>query len=222
MQKAKTKKMVGPKIQSLRLSELKTAAYNPRVITDEALAGLAASMERFGCVEPIVVNIRGGTKTIIGGHQRVRVLRKLKVKEAVCVTVSLTRSEEKLLNITLNNPECQGRFIDGLAGYIDRLRKQLADDKAFLGLRLAELRKSLAGLGPEGLSEEFKLPDGEKSGFQLMSFTLADRQAELVKRAIERAKKMGDFSGTSNPNSNGNALARICERFLQKCSRRKS
>jgi hypothetical protein len=46
-----------------------------------------------------------------------------------------------------------------------------------------------------------------------MTFTLHDAQAEQVKRAIDAAKEMGPFDGP-NENSNGNALARVCETFL--------
>jgi hypothetical protein len=56
------------------------------------------------------------------------------------------------------------------------------------------------------------LPDGEKSPFTQMTFTLHDTQIEQVKNAIAIAKGLGAFS-TENENSNGNAIARICEMF---------
>jgi ParB-like chromosome segregation protein Spo0J len=46
----------------------------------DALKALGASIERFGAVEPLVVNRR--RMTVVGGHQRLRVLRSQKVKEA--------------------------------------------------------------------------------------------------------------------------------------------
>lgn len=58
------------------------------------------------------------------------------------------------------------------------------------------------------------LPDGEKAPFQQMTFTVHDEQAEQVTRALAAAKRMGPFVDTGNENSNGNALARICEVFL--------
>jgi len=57
------------------------------------------------------------------------------------------------------------------------------------------------------------LPDGDRAPFQQMTFTLHDEQVEQVKAALEDAKRMGDFD-SPNENSNGNALARICESFL--------
>lgn len=58
------------------------------------------------------------------------------------------------------------------------------------------------------------LPDQDRQPIQQMTFTLHDDQAEIIKRAIERAKSMGDFVDTGNENSNGNALARVAEMFL--------
>lgn len=57
-----------PGVRMFRLSQLKPADYNPRVIAAEALEGLMNSISRFGCVEPIVVNTRG-RKNVIVGHR---------------------------------------------------------------------------------------------------------------------------------------------------------
>ena len=57
------------------------------------------------------------------------------------------------------------------------------------------------------------MPTEGRQPFQTMTFTLHDDQAAAVKRAIKVAKTLGPFD-TPNPNSNGNALARIGEMFL--------
>lgn len=58
------------------------------------------------------------------------------------------------------------------------------------------------------------LPNGDKSPFEQMTFTLANEQAEQVKTALEKAKGLGPFVDTGNENSNGNALSRVCETYL--------
>lgn len=58
------------------------------------------------------------------------------------------------------------------------------------------------------------LPDSDRAPFQQMTFTVSDEQAEQVNRALSAAKQLGAFANTGNENSNGNALARICEAFL--------
>ena len=43
-------------IKSMRLQDLKPAGYNPRTISEEAMKGLAHSLDRFGLVQPIIFN----------------------------------------------------------------------------------------------------------------------------------------------------------------------
>lgn len=59
-----------------------------------------------------------------------------------------------------------------------------------------------------------KIPQGEKIPFVEMTFTLHDEQKADVDRAMEIAKSMGEYIDSPNKNSNGNALARICEIFI--------
>lgn len=87
-----------------KLSQLRPADYNPRVIAAEALEGLMSSINRFGCVEPIVINTRCQENIIVGGNQRLKALRSLGITECLCVTVNCSKADEKLLNLTLNNP----------------------------------------------------------------------------------------------------------------------
>jgi len=61
---------------------------------------LKESLEKFGLVEPIIFNKQTGY--IVGGHFRVRELKKLGIKEIECVIVDLNEADEKELNIRLN------------------------------------------------------------------------------------------------------------------------
>jgi ParB family transcriptional regulator, chromosome partitioning protein len=58
------------------------------------------------------------------------------------------------------------------------------------------------------------LPSGDRAPFQQMTFTLSDEQAGIVKEALEHSKRVSPFIDTGNENSNGNALARVCELYL--------
>ncbi len=149
-----------PGIEKFRLSQLKMAGYNPRTISKDALAGLASSISRFGLVEPIVVNVRGGKNVIIGGHQRLRALKRLKVKEAVCVTVNCSEADERLLNLTLNNPAIQGEFIAKIGEYIEEMRKQIPDGD-YIDLRIAELRGEIEEI-KDGLIDDDQVPEPPK------------------------------------------------------------
>lgn len=75
-----------------------------------------------------------------------------------------------------------------------------------------DLDQLLTDLGQVGETGFPDLPDGDREPFQQMTFTLHDEQAETVKAALDKAKDAGPFIGP-NENSNGNALARICEAY---------
>jgi DNA modification methylase len=87
-------------IETKKLSELKPAPYNPRKSNKKQETHLKASLEKFGVVEPIIFNKQTGY--IVGGHFRVRELKKLGYKEIDCVIVDLNEQDEKELNIRLN------------------------------------------------------------------------------------------------------------------------
>ena len=148
-QVAARRRIGSPGVGMFKMKDLKPAGYNPREINVEALEGLTNSISRFGCVEPIVVNTRGRHNVIVGGNQRFKALQGLGVTECLCVTISCSRADEKLLNLTLNNPQIQGIFVKNIVDYIEQLRRELPDDTDFLNLRIAELQIEL-GLGKRG------------------------------------------------------------------------
>jgi len=66
--------------------------------------------------------------------------------------------------------------------------------------------------------EDFSLPDGDKSPFQQMTFTLADEQAEQIKNAITDIKTTDEYKyceTLGNENSNGNALYLIIMQWAE-------
>jgi len=87
-------------IEKRKISELKPAPYNPRKSDVTQEANLKASLEKFGVVEPIIFNKQTGY--IVGGHFRIRELKKLGIKDVDCVIVDLSPEDEKELNIRLN------------------------------------------------------------------------------------------------------------------------
>ena len=126
------------------MSGLRAAPYNPRRISDRALSGLRASIERFGLVEPVVWNERTGH--VVGGHQRIRVLTERGDRETPVVVVDLPEAEEKALNVALNHPGISGEFTDDLAAVLADVRDALPElyDDLLLGELEAELRPTKA------------------------------------------------------------------------------
>ena len=149
-----------PEIRTFNVSDLNPADYNPREISPDALAGLTKSLEKFGLVEPIIVNTRDGKNTVVGGHQRLRVIRDAGVEKIDCITVDLSVEDEKLLNLALNNPHIQGEFIDSISAYIATLKDQIPDEQDILDLRLDELMGQIEA--KEGLTDDDSIPDPPK------------------------------------------------------------
>jgi DNA modification methylase len=88
--------------KKLKISELIPAAYNPRKDLkpgDPEFEKIKNSIQEFGYVEPIIVN---NDLTVIGGHQRLKVLKELGYDEIECVVVIIDKTKKKALNVALN------------------------------------------------------------------------------------------------------------------------
>lgn len=89
--------------RTIPVEELKPAAYNPRKklkAGDKEYEKIKNSIQEFGYVEPIIVNY---DMTIIGGHQRLTVMKDLGYTEVQCVVVRIEdENKVKALNVALN------------------------------------------------------------------------------------------------------------------------
>lgn len=187
-------------IQTLPISQIRPAEYNPRTITKDEFEGLKTSIKTFGQQENLIVN---KDMALISGHQRLNAMLALGIKEAVCNVVDLDKHQEKKLNVIMNSTAITGKYDDlKLAEILEELK--LDDD--YEALRLDKLE-------PLDLSEQdISLPDGER-GLQQMTFTLSASQIEVVQGAIQKAKPSIDGS-EDNDNSNGNALYYIASAYV--------
>ena len=89
-------------LQWIEVSKLRPAKYNPRKDLqpgDPEYESLKKSINEFGLVDPIVVN---KDMTVIGGHQRLKVIIAAGFDKVPCSVVDLDKPHEKLLNIALN------------------------------------------------------------------------------------------------------------------------
>lgn len=89
-------------IQKIETNRLIPATYNPRKDLkpeDDEYKKIKKSILEFGFVSPLVVN---KDMTVIGGHQRLKVLQELGYEKVECIVVDLDKTKEKALNIALN------------------------------------------------------------------------------------------------------------------------
>lgn len=184
------------------ISKIHPNPDNPRIIKDEKFKKLCNSIKDFPKMlelRPIIVDPNG---MILGGNMRFKALQELKMDiKPEWVKEGVLTDEEKRRFIVEDNVGFGDWDWDSLANEYD---KQELED---WGLDVDNW--------DEEYGEEFSLPDGEKTPFQQMTFTLADQQAELINEALGKAKNL-NLETYDNENSNGNALYWIVKQWMLK------
>ena len=217
---------VPPKAGPLRLeyrspAELAENPSNWRRHPEHQIAALNDVIQQVGWAGACLLNERTGR--LIDGHARRKVAIEQGVESVPVLIGDWDEETERVILATLDpiagQAEADAAKLDALIAGIQTnsaaVRKLLDDLKAAHSV-IPEPPPIGAG------GDEFDatpidapgLPSGDKSPYQQMTFTLHDDQTEVVKSAIEAAKKQGPFVDTQNENSNGNALARIAEAFI--------
>jgi len=139
-----------------KLADLASAPYNPRIISEGALAGLSFSMAEFGDLSGVVWNQRTGH--LVSGHQRVKSLRlqygDLAIEDGQVATpeghsfpvriVDWDEGKEKAANVAANTPTISGEFTPDLTALLDDLKVDEA--AAFDALHLEDLGAVLDAL----------------------------------------------------------------------------
>lgn len=176
-------------IRTLKATELKAAAYNPRKDLqpeDAEYKKLRRSMEEFGYVEPIIWNERTGN--VVGGHQRLKVLLEQGKEEIECVVTDLDEKDEKILNVLLN--KVKGRWdIGKLADLLQELDE--AGAMEITGFENWELQSLLMQYDhiKDLMEEDFSdyASDKEHSTF-VMTFSLPAGARETVENYIQNTE----------------------------------
>jgi len=90
-------------IVEIEITKLVPAEYNPRRLTKKQHDDIKASLQKFGFVDPVIVNTHPDRQNvIIGGHQRVKVWESMGNDTVPCVLVTCDIKEEQELNVRLN------------------------------------------------------------------------------------------------------------------------
>lgn len=148
-------------------------------------------------LRPMIVD---GAWVVLGGNMRLQALKEAGYTDIpdnwVRMAASLTEAEKQEFIIKDNVGFGEWDW-ETLANEWDQ------EDLENWGLELPNFTDISEG------TDGFSLPSGDKAPFQQMTFTLADAQAERVKRAISEVEVM-EGTEYGNENSNGNALHQIC------------
>lgn len=185
-----------------KLSELIPYANNPRK-NDGAVDAVMESIKQCGYISPIVID---ENNEILAGHTRYKAMKKLKIKTAKCVVMEGLTEEQKRKYRILDNKT--GEFAEW---DIDLLNLEL-EGLDFEGFDFGfDIEKSFS---PDEFGDEFSLADGKKPEICQMTFTLHQKQKELIEYAITITK---DYITETfgNTNGNGNALYEVVRQWAE-------
>ena len=190
--------------QTIAVADLSLDPSNVRKHSRRNLDAIKASLRKFGQQKPIVVDAKG---IVLAGNGTLTAAQELGWTEIEIVRTELAGVEATAFAIADNRTAELAEWEDSLNDVL----KSLQDE----GVDLADLGYSPEDLGQfaanaVGMPE---LASGDKQPFQQKTFTLHDEQAEDVDAAIAKAKQMGHGESGVNENSNGNALAFVCQSF---------
>lgn len=206
-----------PVNQRVLLASVRAHPRNYNAHPQAQVERIAASLRKFGQVRSIVV----WRSVILAGHGVVEAARSLGWREIAADVLPDDYPEHLALAYVAADNELARLGEPDAAQLAAILEESAAADAELLlamGYTDAEYTAMLETLTPASVSEWGaalgRIPSEDRSPFQQMTFTLHDEQAETVRKAIALAGKVGDFSDSPNQNSNGNALAFICEVFV--------
>ncbi len=176
------------KIVEKNVADIKPADYNPREITKKQYAEIKESIGKFGLVDPLIVNIHKDRKNIlVGGHQRLQVIKDMGLKTAPTVEVNLDIKQEQELNVRLNKNQGQWNF-DSLANFFDV--DNLVDwgfDSKELNFSNVDLNDTVSAVDDsfEGGGDDF-LP----SQVRMVQLFLSSETEPLFRTQIEKLKQV--------------------------------
>ena len=189
------------------IGELTEYENNSRTHSDEQIQQIIASINEFGFTNPLLINSDNG---VIAGHGRLRAAIEAGMDKVPCIILKgLTKAQERAYVIADNKIAIN-------AGWdVDVLRFELEELKAFdFDLELMGFDSDLLTKLMDIDADLPTIPDGDRDLFQTKTFTLHDDQAQNVDDAITLARTSPLSDTGINENSNGNALALICQQWL--------
>ena len=198
-----------PQLEEWKVSDLIEYARNPRK-NDHAVDKVAAAIREFGFRVPILAK---SDKTVVDGHLRLKAAKKLGLETVpVMLCDDMTDAQINAFRISVNRVAEFAEWDDELLRVEFAELEELGFDLELTGFSLDEIGALDFAEGEEvGMPD---LPDGEKEPFQQKTFTLHDEQAAIVDDAVTLARTNPLVDTGLNENSNGNALALICQQWL--------
>lgn len=183
------------------IDELIPYEHNAKEHTEKQLANLEESFRRYGWQQPCLIT---NDNIIITGHGRALGAKRAGLTDAPCIYCDdLSEKEIK-----------EYRHLDNLLSEGDYIQSELEFELPELDFSGFDLEFGVEEYFDEGYGTDFSLPDGDKGEICQMTFTLHEKQKELIEYAISLVKdNVTETFGNSN--SNGNAIYEVVRQWAE-------
>ena len=199
------------------ITDIVAAEWNANEMDPEMRAHLRRSIERFGLLVPLVVRqVAPGRYETIGGAQRLTISQELGFANVPCVVAEADDADARMLSQCLNH--IAGQDNPGLRGEILRriLESTPESEVAQLIPGPMERLKELTRIGQEDLAAYLHSRlQSREARLEHLVFQLTREQLAIVRSALRRAGGASQRAKERNPNRRGNALATICDKYLE-------
>ena len=192
--------------QQVKISKVKGNPNNPRIIKNDKFKKLVKSIQEFPemlKLRPIVVDEE---MIVLGGNMRLKASKEAGLKEVwIEVAQGLTEEQKKEFIVKDNVGFGEWEW-DMLGNEWDSV--ELAE----WGLDVWQNEDDIE------TTDEFSLPDGDKSNLEQITYTLSSEQSNIIKEAIQEIKYTEEYKFVEtfgNENGNGNALYLLIQQWVE-------
>ncbi len=189
------------KIEYLPVDALKPYERNAKLHPAEQIEQIKKSISDYGFNDPIGI----WKDEVVEGHGRLIAAKELGMTGVPVVRLDYMTDEQRREYALVHNQTTMNSGFD--FSVLDAEIEGLPDfDAVFYGFYPV--------ISPDDFGEDFSLPDGNKSELTQWTFTLHQKQKELIEQAIEDSTFIeADMFG--NTNRNGNALYSIVKQWAE-------
>ena len=192
------------RIEYIPIEDIKPYENNAKLHPQEQIQQIKNSILEFGFDDPIAI---WKDNIIIEGHGRLIAAQELGYKEIPVIRLDDLTDEQRRAYTLVHNKLTMNSGFD-----IEMLNIELGGidgiDMSDFGFDLGE------DFSPDDFGEDFSLPDGDKPEIGVMTFTLHEKQKELVQYAMSLVAN--DVKETfGNTNKNGNALYEVVRQWAE-------
>ena len=195
------------KVVEWEIGRVKPYEKNPRIIPEEAVERVAASIREFGFQQPIVVDKDG---VIIVGHTRLKAAEMLGLEKAPVVVADLSPEKARAYRLADNKTN------EATSWDINILDGELADLSSLgLDFTMDVFGFDVDTISPDGFFDDFSLPDGDKGNIVQITFTLSSHQADTIQAALELIDEDTLTETFGNSNTKGNKLYKVVKEWAE-------